>query len=570
MSVDFDVLEENMSAYGVNFSSNDNVLTAKISLIAKQFNLYGEELEDEIMAFANNLKKTQVDKALLEAVEMKLQKRLDNDLKTQKIKRPVLAEKLQSSFKAEPPVVETDDFDVEDDKNGVMSDIYAQFAPVKSVPNTKYLSRLNKGTVASQLKGSQFETKKNPSPTHSQVTVLSNAVSENYAGEKTANVIDEICERMKQFADLFRSNNPEIGNWSYTPVSDSEVYIYGVIVNDGDDTDSLHVNNAKIMLDDENGSSYTLDFQHLPSVTIFPGQIVAYQGCFDDDKHTFLVKKDFPLPKLTTPDITKTEADYLTIWSACGPYTSPDTCGYEPLYDLLEAVRKNPPNVLVLMGPFVDRKSKYFTSPTAQASYSSVQEILMIRIAQLLDRIPTQIIIQPSPMREGAHINGFPSSPLTVPHEMVRILGKKLHLVSDPAVVEVDGIKIAITGSEIIAHLSKLETHRSADQENIDRIARLSNHILGQRSLYPLSPPTLATSIEDVLTVCKLTYAPHMIIAPSVLPSLFKNIDGVLVNNPGTYLRGSTGTFSKVDINLAAAKGCNSIVDHSHGRIERV
>lgn len=44
----------------------------------------------------------------------------------------------------------------------------------------------------------------------------------------------------------------------------------------------------------------------------------------------------------------------LSIFAASGPFTTSDSLVYEPLNDLLGAVRAARPDVVVLMGPFVD------------------------------------------------------------------------------------------------------------------------------------------------------------------------------------------------------------------------
>jgi len=41
-----------------------------------------------------------------------------------------------------------------------------------------------------------------------------------------------------------------------------------------------------------------------------------------------------------------------------GPFTSQNDLLYQPLRDLLEIVKRDRPHVLILMGPFLDTKSK--------------------------------------------------------------------------------------------------------------------------------------------------------------------------------------------------------------------
>lgn len=44
-----------------------------------------------------------------------------------------------------------------------------------------------------------------------------------------------------------------------------------------------------------------------------------------------------------------TISDVLHVWCACGPFTSSKTLSYEQLCDLIELVRKERPNILILV-----------------------------------------------------------------------------------------------------------------------------------------------------------------------------------------------------------------------------
>uniref|UniRef100_W5M4G9 DNA polymerase alpha subunit B n=1 Tax=Lepisosteus oculatus TaxID=7918 RepID=W5M4G9_LEPOC len=41
---------------------------------------------------------------------------------------------------------------------------------------------------------------------------------------------------------------------------------------------------------------------------------------------------------------------------ACGPYTPSDSLSYEPLLDLIDTIKRDRPDVCVLLGPFLDSK----------------------------------------------------------------------------------------------------------------------------------------------------------------------------------------------------------------------
>lgn len=46
----------------------------------------------------------------------------------------------------------------------------------------------------------------------------------------------------------------------------------------------------------------------------------------------------------------------LKIINMCGPYTTSDNLDYEPLLDMLETIRNEKPDVVIMAGPFVDMR----------------------------------------------------------------------------------------------------------------------------------------------------------------------------------------------------------------------
>ena len=82
-------------------------------------------------------------------------------------------------------------------------------------------------------------------------------------------------------------------------------------------------------------------------------------------------------------------------------------------------------------------------------------------------RTSTHVILQPNAQRDACLIPEFPCSPLQVPGEISRLLGEvapfislnfyfiffcnfqRLHLISDPAIINVNGIQIGMVGPDV-------------------------------------------------------------------------------------------------------------------------
>ena len=65
---------------------------------------------------------------------------------------------------------------------------------------------------------------------------------------------------------------------------------------------------------------------------------------------------------------------------------------------------------------------------------------------------------------------------------------------SDPCILNIEGVLFGITSADILFHLGKEEI--SFPPHSGDRLRRLANHLVQQRSFYPLFPPNEELSID--------------------------------------------------------------------------
>ncbi|VDO04943.1 unnamed protein product [Haemonchus placei] len=306
---------------------------------------------------------------------------------------------------------------------------------------------------------------------------------------------------MARFAAIYQFIAVAKGFYGCFYLKDS-LFVYGEIVRNAPGDVPLSDQSASLLMNDEAGTVIKLDLSRLPEVTIYPGQVKTLElscifsctlaaGTFEEDSQNF------------------------RMWCASGPFTTTDNCSYEPLCDLLDMVAKEQPHVLILMGPLVESKNAFMQRPEFPETYESVMNQLMRNIAKSLEGCRTEVIVQPAPFRDACCQPVFPTPPFLFSSE-------RLHCVSDPCIARLNGIEVAFTSSEVVMHLSKTEWHSSPEQENRDRITRLNSHILEQRSLYPLLPPAIPSSIEELMKICNLRAAPHVIINSSVLAASIK------------------------------------------------
>ena len=212
--------------------------------------------------------------------------------------------------------------------------------------------------------------------------------------------------------------------------------------------------------------------QNLP-YSLFPGQVVLAEGVSSSDRE-FVAKKvisNIPQPRLQVDPNELLKYQYsksfqggapLSVVVAVGPFTTSDNLEYEPLRALLRNMLDKKPDVLILVGPFVDAShpqladgvAKIVTTKEMILSY----EMIFIKkiISEGLDQffkeepdIPTNIILIPS-LLDAHHEHVFPQAPfgdrdpvetpfyeellgtLDVPHSKDTDMRKRVHLLPNP------------------------------------------------------------------------------------------------------------------------------------------
>ena len=67
------------------------------------------------------------------------------------------------------------------------------------------------------------------------------------------------------------------------------------------------------------------------------------------------------------------------IMSAAEPFTTSDNLQYEPLNDFLDIVVRESPDIVILMGPFVDNRHRMMNPSTLPVPYEDIFDIRLMR-----------------------------------------------------------------------------------------------------------------------------------------------------------------------------------------------
>jgi len=292
-------------------------------------------------------------------------------------------------------------------------------------------------------------------------------------------------------------------------------------------------------LDISSGVSVPLDLSQVSSYSLFPGQVVA-MDCTNPNGSKLVAAKMYDGAPLPLADIRLAESSVLSMLVAAGPFTTSDSVGMEPLQDILSVIKEKKPSVAVLLGPFLDMKNSAVCG--AAESFDSQWVRMVTLMAKEMEGLSTQLVMVPS-SRDAVGYPvypqpPFPSSPLYLPN---------MRCVSDPCVLDISGVNVAITSSDILFHLGKEEI--SFPPRSGDRMSRLSSHLLQQGSMYPLYPPSeeLNVDFEKLEHFALLDKAPHLLVLPSDLTHFVREVTGSTVINPGRLTKGAgPGTYSLV------------------------
>jgi DNA polymerase alpha subunit B len=369
--------------------------------------------------------------------------------------------------------------------------------------------------------------------------------------------------------------------------------------------------------------------EHLANFSLFPGQVVAVEGINSTGRkltaHRICEGAAHGSNKSTAKQLLEYHhsEDYqngmpLKIVTVAGPYTTTDNLNYDPLYDFMNVVMEEQPDVVIMVGPFVDLRHKDIALGEAMLLFQDGSDHLTVpfetffanKIAGLLEEFfeegdaKTQFVLVPS-LDDATAEWVFPQAPfqdsLFGGHrgKVLKVSGgeeievgslglrridakappektstrapfHRVHCVSNPCTLTINEVIIGVTGTDAIFHMSADETN--ANLVPGSRLARISQHMLQQRSYYPLFPAAPGTSLDlKRMQQWSMPCQPDVLIVPSKLATFATPVLGdTVVINPGQLSKNTTGgTYGIMEIHpmkrddLETAGGDDVELDHN-------
>lgn len=445
--------------------------------------------------------------------------------------------------------------------NGQVRSISAQFhstnlSPTVASPSVRYSSRTNSGAVVASYGASENITWTAKQSFQPEVQMLQAFEDEppltkpyKYMYQSAQTIGDVLNERILSMADemqdVMLNKGKEGEEEEYASIGEINSGTFSTVGRICCDC-SGHLNAASVLVEGwavpGRSNCVPLDLSRVESFSIFPGQIVGIKGMNSVGSKIIaqeLVQGKTP-PDPSSPITISINTGPVQVVVACGPFTTSSNLLYEPLTDFLTTLRDNPPHVLILLGPFLDASHPLVVGNDLGESHNAVFNRCLRIIASTLEGTGTRIVLVSS-SRDVTSPMVYPTPPYDVSGNFT--------CVSDPALISIEGVVVALTSTDILLHLGKEEI--SFPSPAPDRLGRLARHILKQRSFYPLYPAheSMCVGMEQLENHAHLPSKPHLLVIPSDLRYFARDLEGCVAVNPERLAKGITGgTYARIEL----------------------
>ncbi|XP_020107295.1 DNA polymerase alpha subunit B [Ananas comosus] len=377
--------------------------------------------------------------------------------------------------------------------------------------------------------------------------------------------------RIRKFSNLFAASGLYGELADATLASQKNIFAVGLIICDGEG----HLNEKSILLqgsvEHSGGQRVRLDLSNLTHFSLFPGQVIGIEGN-NPSGHCLIASKvvdyltsssDADLPPAKKPAVNQearlsssSESKVLSVVIAAGPFTTNDNLLFEPLQELLAYARRKQPQLLILMGPFVDSDHPDIKKGTADQSFGDIFHLEILRRLQDYNEYMgpgVRVILVPS-IRDANHDFVFPQPAfdINLPEDSTQ----QITCVANPSLFSSNEVMFSCCTVDILKQLSSEEiSHNPPDMQSADRMGRLATHLLRQRSYYPLYPPAVGVPLDFSLApeALEILPSPDVLLLPSDLAPFIKLLSvregneeekRCMCVNPGRLAKGiGGGTF---------------------------
>lgn len=390
---------------------------------------------------------------------------------------------------------------------------------------------------------------------------------------KLLEIADYIDDRINTFTNLICKHNSlsldQISNPNIQ--SQSEIYTVGRVVPDSPTTIPSELNIDSLYLETSRATGFgyriPLDLSAIKQHSFFSGQIVGFKG-INLSGQAFKVLEVLKFPYLGSASFTETEVndfmdvigdDNLKIAVLAGPYHPKNSLDFSKLEKIVKHLNNSvEPDLVVLSGPFIDTSNVANILPTLVnnekddiSDLKSIDDLYQAYILPIISdlKCPKKIII-PHPHDSHAH-STYPQARFD---RKALGLDKSFKSFPNPSIFLINELSIGISTPDILRDLKDITTPAS----NPNRIERIINHLIQQRSFYPLQNSPNAQIDTSFMGLAELEQTlPDIMILPSILKQFVKCVKNMMVINPGAV---ANGAFALLQVKSPDLQDMDSIV----------
>ncbi|OZJ03831.1 hypothetical protein BZG36_03826 [Bifiguratus adelaidae] len=393
-----------------------------------------------------------------------------------------------------------------------------------------------------------------------------------YMFEKLTEKSEGLDDRIEYFADIISRFHEveQLSNPSH-PSQEPVTYV-GRICNE--DAEGRLKDNSVVLESSRRmgaGRRVKVDLSAVGEYSLFPGQVVGVEGT-NPTGDLFHVTKILypPLPPVSVHDPDELEGYNLsgqpvTIFVAAGPYTSTTdskepTLDFEPFRRLVDIIIDEAPDVVILLGPFIDQSHPCFQVDESDPERgvkrmatidSSLEDIFRRNISQNLDRIrgrhpKIEVILIPHTRDVFQTYAVLPQPAFDQALRESLGLDRSIKCLSNPSMFTLNEVCVGVCTADTLFGLSR----EGVPSVMPDRMGRFCKHLLQQRSFYPLFPPAEGDNLNfEHLPQMQMDITPDVLIVPSQLTPFAKVVDNVVCINPEAGANGQAkGGYAKLTI----------------------
>jgi len=328
------------------------------------------------------------------------------------------------------------------------------------------------------------------------------------------------------------------------------------------------------------GARVQLNAAACPNVAAFPGQLVSVLGRSGLSGTTFHAR-DFVAGIPAPPPAQGCEQVHMLVLA--GPFCLKNGLDYSPLEQALEHAARVKPQVVLLVGPFVDATNKLVAEGDVelpgQGEPCSLEEFYSEHVLSLLVRGlqdlrksigSTRVLVVPS-LDEALAFHPMPQPPLDLelaPNlndagvaKLEKLKQMGVQFLPNPAHLDINGLRVSVSSADALSPVLRSGLVLRPEERKIEQALRLLQQ---QRSLFPVLPREPACVSEA--RAAALDFPEKVVPDVMIFPSVSGTSQGMLVDarlfvNPGSVCRpAAIGTFAEIWAGAPPTEGAKASV----------